>query len=246
MRALVLSVFIMLIQGCASTQGIVSKEVAGKSKIFVVSQLDNVFNYQKAGTTAFQNLKLTTKVDQWEINSHVESTVVKQLKEFYRPASGGVMRSKLSIPSDNYLTGYSNSMTDENGLNALKEEGFDYVLFITPVKFQDAYFETNQYIEGYGIYLRNFFGSEKKIVYSQISFTLFDVSTGNFLASNGDTSANGGDSVWITHKNIKLSKDVSSVNQLKEIVANHKSDILELTNSLTNKSLKYMGFQVSK
>ncbi|GDY28347.1 hypothetical protein AHAT_42370 [Agarivorans sp. Toyoura001] len=246
MRILVFCAFIMLIQGCASTQGIASKEVAAKSKIFIASQLNNEFNFQVTGTTAFQNKKFAANVEHWELNSHVENRVINQLKGVYSPQTYNQINDQLTIPSDNYLTGYSNAMTSENGLNILKKQGFDYVLFITSIDFQDAYYQTNQYVEGYGIYNRSFFGSDNKIVYSQISFTLFDVNTGKFLASNGDTGHNGGDSVWITHKNITISKDISNLEQLNEIVENYKSDVFTLTNNLVDKSIKYMGFQVQK
>lgn len=246
MRILVFCAFIMLIQGCASTQGVASKEVAVKSKIFIASQLENNFNFQVTGTTAFQNKKLSANVAHWELNNHVENRVISQLKGIYQPHSDSLVSKQLTIPSDNYLTGYSNAMTSENGLNILKEKGFDYVLFITPINFQDAYYQTNQYLEGYGIYNRSFLGSDRKIVYAQISFTLFDVNTGKFLASNGDTGHNGGDSVWIAHKNITLSKEVSDLEQLNGIVEDYKNDVFSLTNNLVDKSIKYMGFQVQK
>ncbi|MEC4087034.1 hypothetical protein [Pseudoalteromonas rubra] len=246
MRTLVFFAFIILIQGCASTQGIASKEVAPKSKIFIASQLDNNFNYQVTGTTAFQNRKLSANVAHWELNTHIENRVINQLKAFYQPQSDSLIKNQLTMPSDNYITGYSNAMTSKNGLSVLKEKGFDYVLFVTPIDFQDAYFQTNQYVDGYGIYGRGFFGSDRKIVYSQVSFTLFDVNTGKFLASNGDTGHNGGDSVWITHKNIALAEEVSDLEQLNGIVEKYKGDVFTLTNKLVDKSIKYMGFQVQK
>lgn len=246
MRILYFCALIMLVQGCASTEGVASKEVAAKSRIFITSQLENSFNFQTTGTTTFQNGKLSVDVSHWDLNNHVEERVKNQLQGLYQPDSDSSVSKKLTIPSDNYLTGYSNSMTSKNGLSILKEKGFDYVLFITPIEFQDAYYQTSQFVKGYGIYNRSFFGSDRKVLYTQISFTLFDVNTGKFLASNGDTGHNGGDSVWITHKNIALSNEITDVEKLESTAENYKSEVFALTNKLVDKSLKYMGFRAQK
>lgn len=190
MRVFVVLILVFFIQGCASTQGVVGLKVGASSKILIVSKLQESFFFQKTGTTSFQNRKLTADVGSWDLNAQIEERCVNSLSSNYIPSADKEISSQLTVPSDNYLTGYSNPMTEKNGLDVLRAKNFDYVLFITPMKFQDAYFATNQFVEGYGIYIRSFMGSEKAILYSQIRFTMFDVASGKFLASNGDTGSN--------------------------------------------------------
>lgn len=234
---------ILFVQGCATTQGIVAEKVTSSSKLFVVSQLDSQFDFIKTGTTAFNNKRLSVPIEDWGINQYVEHEISNRLRTSYVVVTENSIKPQLSIPSDNYLTGYPSSMKNEHGLQVLKDADIDFVLFITPVEFQDAYFETNQFIKGLGIYQRSFLGSSSSILFAQISFTLFDVSTGKFIASNGDTGSEGGNSTWINHQYVNESLDSVSENLLKNKADSYKDNLLSLVITIIDRSLSYMGFQ---
>jgi hypothetical protein len=246
MKLRIFLLVLVFLQGCASTQGIVAKKVADGSKIFVASKMGNEFSFRRVGTTAFNNSTLNIKVESWGVDHFIENETISNLSSHYTAESNSDISNKISIPSVNFVTGYPNEFTEKNGLNILKEKGYQYVLIITPVNFQDAFFGTNQFIEGFGFYQRSFMGSSTALLYTQVSFSLFDLTSRKFISSNGDTGSNGGNAPWVGH--MKLINE-PSVNEKKpdlNSINKYKINILDLFKDRVMSSVAYMGFKLGK
>ncbi len=243
MKVLICVLLIMFIQGCANTQGIASKEVPVDGKILVVSKMGDDFSVQKVGLTVFNNSKFKVDVSSWAIDDFIQEQVKSKLSDFYSVEFNSDLSHRVSHPEDNFFTGYPYPLKQANGLLDMQKEGYEYLLLITPVKIQDIYFQTNQYVEGYGIYERSLFGNTNSLTYAQVSFSLFELSSGSFIATNGDVKANKGDSVWVNHVVNPGKTGILKNTDSSETVESYRLDIEDLIAEVVERSINYMGFK---
>lgn len=239
--------FITVIQACATTtENYALDNVALNSKIVVISDIDSVFRYSRIGTTVFNNKNIATSVQDWDINNYSQNRISESLKNYYTIVDNPEISSHIIIPKPDPFGGSGEfyPLKDENGLKYLQENGVDYLISITSKSYPDEYIGTDKWIDGYGIHQRTR-PSLESVLYSQIDVTLFEVSSGKFVASNINFKNSERDYIWIKSKRINLSDDLTSESYLKQIANKYKSDIFELLNSQLDRSLSFMGFQVT-
>lgn len=247
MRFVVCIVFLIVIQSCVTTTGgYAGENVNLKSKIVVISNIDNIFRYSKIGTTVFNNKSISTSVEDWGINGHAKDRISKSLENYYTLVDRPEISSSIIIPEPNPFSGSGEfyPLKDVNGLQVLQKYGVEYVLCITSKSYPDEYIGTDKWIDGYGIHQRTR-PSLASVLYSQIDVTLFDVSNGKFVASNINFKNSDGEYIWIHSKPIKFSHNLTSESDLKKIALKYKDDIFELLDSQLDRSLNFMGFQVN-
>ena len=149
MKRLFLCVTAVLISGCVSNQLDMVGTITSEETILVASKFEDSFNLQETGTTTFQNTKSEFDVQSWKVNDYIESAVISGLQPKYKPIANIEFRNQVSVPSENYLTGYPDAIQDQTTLKLAKDLGARYILILSPIEFQDAYFGTNQFVTGY-------------------------------------------------------------------------------------------------
>lgn len=238
-------IFIFAISGCVSNDLTRVEKIAPNNTILVVSTLSNTMPVVTVGTTIFQNEQFEIPVANWHIPQYAESVVIDYLTPAYHATTDARLRAVIAPPKNDFFTGYPSALSNQQVFDIAKEHQADYILVISAVEFQDAYFGTNQFFEGLGVYQRTFLGSEKIIQFAQVGLNLFDAHTGEFVATNGTVGHNGGDSVWISHQ--ALNCDL--IDSQGELTADNKQLIKATNEALVSKiverSLKYMAFDIS-
>ena len=238
----VMTVFLVLaLSGCATNQLELIQSITESEGILVASLFEDRFFIQTTGTTAFQNDMAELDTSSWKVNDFVEARFIEGLEGKYKAFSNAEFRDRVTLPGDNYLTGYPSPITDEAVLQLARSLGAKYILLLSPIEFLDAYFGTNQYVQGYGIYRRSLYGESRTIQYAQMGADLFDAETGAFIATNGTIGHNNGDSVWITHQALgdmpELESGAARLNQDPLRYLNQ-----ELLAMLATRTMRFMKF----
>ena len=206
--------------------------------IVVVSLFKDDFNNQGTGYTMFHNSKIGIPVNEWDVNGLIESTIREELKHRYSVITDNRFRNLFKKPASG-LSGYPNAISNKSkaALNLAMNLSARYILIVAPMELPDSYYQTNQYIEGYGLY--HYSGQTIQYVYMEIS--LFDAATGDFIATNHAVN-NDGKSLSTNHTflghNAFRSNGLYSEEQFNRIKKNNN----ELMTSLIKSSLKFMNF----
>jgi hypothetical protein len=242
LKNFILIVLIILVSGCVSNNLQQVTQITSNEKIVVIAQLHNSFPVKTVGATAFQNDYFEIDSSEWKTNEFIEAEVAKKLSTNYSVVSNSFIRSNLAPPKNDIVSGYPSPIKNPSVLNEAQKINAKYILVISPTEFSDVYFGTNQRFIGNGIYQR----SKNSIHYSQISFDLFDASTGNFVATNGTVGHNGGDSAWMTNQSFGYKIFTSPKDISAETKANIKNNNEVLISTLISRSLEFMKFRVNK
>lgn len=242
MKQVIFIYLVILISGCVSNDLQQVSKITSNEKIVVVAQFSDSFPVKTVGTTAFQNEYFEIDSSDWKTNEFIETEVANKLSPNYTVVSNSFIRKNLKAPKNDFVSGYPSPIKNQAVLKEASKINAKYILVISPSEFSDVYFGTNQRFSGNGIYQRH----ENSIHYSQISFNLFNTTTGKFIATNGTIGHNGGDSVWITNESFGY----KTFNNPEDITAQTKIEIKRnnevLISKLLDRSLEFMKFGVSK
>jgi len=233
---------LVLVTGCVSNDLQRVSEINLNDKILVVSKFENTFPFKTVGFSAFQNDSFEIEVSDWSINSFIENTISEKLDINYMAITSLIIRKNVSIPKNQPFIGYPSSISNKTVLAEANKLNAKYILIVSPIDFPDVYFGTNQYINGNGVYKRN----SNMIQHAQMSFNLFDATTGQFIATNGTIGHNGGDSVWITSKTLSGYIFESESDLTEETLTYIQTNNEELIKELVDRSLDFMNFKVNK
>ena len=162
----------LTLTGCATTGVEKVEKLPTGHQIVVLSVLGNDLNVQTTGTTIFTNWQRTQDVSDWNIDAKLEDFIRNELtragKFIAVAADTADVRKTVGAVTQNEWT---SKLEVEGGMESLSDfatsAGADSVILVGSHRKQDFIFNTNQYIEGYGIYQRSgLFGSKKAVDYA--------------------------------------------------------------------------------
>ena len=151
--------------------------------MLVISQFEDVLNIKTVGTTVFTNNLISIDIKDWNINKYAEDKVRESLSKNYTVLINPSLRHSISKPDSNYWTYERYPLESQELFQYAESEGIKYVMVLSPIRYQDPYYNTNQFFEGFGIYQRGLMGSERVKAYLQMYFWVYDGKTGEFVAS---------------------------------------------------------------
>lgn len=134
----------------------------------------------------------------------------------------------------NFTSTYSFAGGKEGVRGAALAAGADYLLIVAkaPNAFSDPFFKTNQYITGYGVYQRSFFGEQTSITFAQLAVLLVDGRTGEVIADRiASESRPRPDSLWIDIEH--ATPDAANLSETRK-------DVMPLIHAVVRKALARM------
>lgn len=202
MRFLFVLILTTLLSACATPVA----NVPRNSKVVPISIVGNSLDFRVVGTTVFGNDKKLIDVSEWNTDEHVETTVRNLLNAAGTSTGKAVPGSKNLIGEMSFLnfTGSFSFAGGQKGVQKVaSDSGADYLLIVAraPNAFSDPFFNTNQYITGYGIYQRSYFGRQNSVNYAQLAVLFVDEKTGEVITSRVRwQSSSRAESLWVDNE----------------------------------------------
>ncbi|HET7831695.1 MAG TPA: hypothetical protein VFK88_01900 [Gallionella sp.] len=202
MRLLFVIVFTTLLAACATT----GANVPRNSKVVPISIVGNTLDFRVVGTTVFGNDKKLIDVSEWNTDENIEDSANNYLRTAGINSGRAAPGSKSHIGAMSFLnfTGnYSFAGGKEGVQKAALGSNADYLLIVAraPNAFSDPFFHTNQYITGYGIYQRSYFGRQSGVNFVQLAILLVDGKTGEVITSRVRwLSSPRAESLWVDNE----------------------------------------------
>lgn len=187
MKNIITLVTFLIISGCAAVGVENVKKLDSGQKITVISLMGDEFIIKTIGTTVFQNSEKRINVGDWGIDKYLENESVNSGNETSRfkfiPIDMTSIRSKPGKVKNN---SWDNNLVFQNGKgfiqDIVKQQNVDLLVVIAPQVTSDQFFNTNQYVAGYGVYQRSFFGVNNAVNYTILQMALIETKTGNQIA----------------------------------------------------------------
>ena len=204
----------LTISGCAAVRPDFLPETMTGKTLVVMSTVGNQMRLQHIGTTIFQNEYDFHDVTDWDVDTTLERiaselilrdgrfSVRTAAHEGSRAMLEGVGRDWTNTP----IYGYGERK--EKTRRAARQEQAELVLLLAPMKLYDVFFQTSEFVPGYGIYQRSFLLTKTRHVrYATLQMVLYDGETGEEItwASNFESAFLDGEA-W-TPGEIGISKN---------------------------------------
>lgn len=172
LRALLIGAVAVVVAGCAALDSTVdAADMAGVSKIGVVSGLSNELNHIQVGANFFSNDWQYRMVPEWNMPGISEVSLAAALQNAPNIGEVGIVDT----------AGLNRAAFADNKaalLGAARMQGFDVVALIMPMWPQSQ----SKLVPGYGVMRSQSFGIVNLCIYQQTMIYVLDVATGKQLA----------------------------------------------------------------
>jgi|GEM_PF-2812215 len=241
----ILIVATALLSGCATTNNLARMEAVEKNDaILVISQFEDTLSVKTVGTTIFTNNMISIDVTDWDINKYAEDQVKNLLSKNYTVLSNPELRRSISKPDYNYFTLEKHPLKGQDLFQYTESKGIKYVMVLSPMKYQDPYYNTNQFFEGFGIYQRGMMGSKNVKAYLQMFFWVYDGKTGEFVASGGVGGYKDPAPSWITSSPIRTNWIESKEQVDDEYLKSAEQKVQDMFKTLAQRSVRALKLKM--
>ncbi len=164
MKNLVLTFLALILSACASP--VPSEKLTDIKSVAIISAIGDTVTFQDIGTTVFENKNEPASIASWGIDDLVTETAAARLKGRYDVRSLNYDRSA--------FLNVDGSALGDIVRSAGGEEPIDAYIVVEKLRTADVIGQTNQPLEGLGLYRRNFLGLNTVAVYAAYRVVVVD------------------------------------------------------------------------
>jgi hypothetical protein len=157
------------------------EKVVHMKSIGVIYAVDDTLTIKTVGTTAFTNGEDSLPVNDWKLGDAVFDTVRVALSAHYTVTDASAKASPFRRAEDRTLHPLRNQLSDL--VRFLPDQTIDtYIVIKSTESYGDPIGNTNQTLEGLGLYRHNFFEAATAAEYAFVMVYLIDARSGDILA----------------------------------------------------------------
>ncbi len=144
-----------------------SEKLSGIKSVAVISAIGDTITFQDIGTTVFENNNVAASIGAWGIDDFVSETASARLQGRYDVR-------RLSYDRSAFLTASRAALGDTVRSAGGTQQPVDAYVVVEKIRTGDVIGQTNQPLEGIGLYRRNFLGIKIVAVYAAYRVAVVD------------------------------------------------------------------------
>ena len=186
-------VSILSLSACVTSGSKKIQAIKKDNKVLIVSSMGNDYELLHIGFTIFSNDSNTLNVEDWNIDSIVESKVanIKVIEKinFVNVNLSSLKNNMTKLSKDYWTDGVAFKGFDDEVFPFARNENYDLILFISGYSSEDPVFFTGMNLDGYGLYKRKIHGKPYAKYYAMVSTSLYDVETRKKIAGSSSSKS---------------------------------------------------------